>query len=285
MDMIDLHMHSSASDGTDSPAELMAKAKATGLGAVALTDHDTLAGLADAEQAARRLGLKFIPGCEISTTSEFGSHHILGLWTPGNNPWLNQFLTDARIRRQNRNVKMLAKLKKLGMELTPPDLYGHSLDSLGRPHMAAAMLKKGYVKNLPEAFDKYLGKNGLAHVPKDSPAPESAIKILSQAGATVVWAHPLLRPMARDILEKLIKSFSRAGLSGLEVWHSEQSKESSDLLLKLARKYGLAPTGGSDYHGGTKPDIKPGIGKNNLHIPMEILANLENSRLKRGLPC
>lgn len=278
-------MHSTASDGTDTPAELVAKAASVGLAAIALTDHDTLDGIDEARQAADDIGIELISGCEISTASEFGSHHILGLWTDQNNPFLKTFLEMARQRRKKRNAAVLKKLHDLGLPLDAASLGNRPLDRIGRPHIAQALVSKGYVPDRRTAFAKYINSGGLAYVPKSSPSPESAIRILASTGATVVWAHPLLKPLAEKQLEKLTRRFSAAGLSGLEVWHSSHTPEQSQLLLAAAEKAGIGASGGSDYHGLAKPSIMPGVGAGNLNIPYEVLENLKKSRRARGLPC
>lgn len=278
-------MHSTASDGTDTPAALAAKAAKAGLAAFALTDHDTLDGIDEARQAAGKIGIELIGGCEISTASEFGSHHILGLWTDQNNPFLKTFLEKARQRRALRNSAVLEKLRGLGLELDAASLGHRAMDKIGRPHIAQAMLDKGYVPDRKTAFSEYLNSRGKAYVPKSSPTPEAAIRILASTGASVIWAHPLLKPLAEKDLEKLIRRFSAAGLSGLEVWHSSHTPEQSGLLLSKANKFGIAASGGSDYHGLAKPLIQPGVGYGNLRIPYEVLENLKKTRRSRGLPC
>lgn len=278
-------MHSLASDGTDAPASLVAKAAKAGLAAMALTDHDTLDGLDEARQAAKDIGIELIGGCEISTASEFGSHHILGLWADQNNPFLKTFLERARERRKIRNATVLANLRKFGIELDEASLGNRPLDKMGRPHIAQAMVSRGYVPDRKTAFAQFLNSGGKAYAPKSSPTPESAIRMLASAGATVIWAHPLLKPFPGDVVELLTRRFSAAGLSGLEAWHSSHTSAQSALLLKIAGKCGIGVSGGSDYHGLAKPHIQPGTGSGNLAVPYEVLENLKTLRRSRGLPC
>lgn len=285
MGFIDLHTHTAASDGTDAPAQLIARAAQLNLEAIAITDHDTLAGLSEAQKAAHEKGITLVRGCEISTTSPLGDFHILGLWVPDQSPALENFLRDAAERRERRNQIMVSKLRSLGMDISLDELHKKAGGMPGRPHMAAIMLEKGYVRNHGEAFRDYLGKTGKAYAPKLSPAPEYAVRVLAQAGATAVLAHPLLQSPPPEELEAFIKKLSRAGLSALEVWHSSHTYNQTEYLRKLAKKLGLGMTGGSDYHGLAKPGIELGSGYGNLRLKPKLLDNLIAMRQARGLPC
>lgn len=285
MKIIDLHTHSTVSDGTDTPEELVEKARERNLSAIALTDHDSVSGLRYAIEAGKTGNIEIVPGCEISTASEIGSHHILGLWVPDNNKNLNSFLKGALDRRLTRNCEMLERLKKRNIILEPEDLPHTDLSTIGRPHIAAALLKKGIVQSRQEAFLKYLGRNGLAYVPKYSPQPEKAMEALKQSGATVVLAHPLLQPLSEDTLEHLLVRLKDVGLDAVEIWHTAHSRNQMELLTRLAEKYDLLPSGGSDYHGLSKPGIQLGTVPENQHIPYQVLENLKISRQEKGLPC
>lgn len=285
MGFVDLHTHTAASDGTDSPAQLIAKAARLGLETVAITDHDTLAGLSEAQTAAKEHGITLVRGCEISTTSDLGDFHILGLWVPDQSSPLEAFLREAAERRERRNLIMVSRLQTLGMDISMEELHEKAGGMPGRPHMAALMLEKGYVQSHGEAFRDYLGKTGKAYAPKLSPAPEYAVQVLAQAGATAVLAHPLLQSPPPDELEGFIKKLSRAGLSALEVWHSSHTLNQTEYLRKFAKKLGLGMTGGSDYHGSAKPGIELGSGYGNLRLKPKILDNLIAMRRSRGLPC
>lgn len=283
---IDLHTHSTASDGMDSPAELVAKARETGLAAMALTDHDTLAGLREAEEASRELGQMVIPGCEISTITEHGEMHILGLWIPENSEPLEEMLAHFRRQRISRNEKIVQKLRDMGIAISMDDVLAHAQSSVGRPHIAAVLLEKGYVKTMQDAFLKYLGVKGSAYVPKIAPRPEQAVRILNSLGASVILAHPLLRKSPAGWLEGLAAQLAKVGLTGLEAWHSAQSREDSDRIVALARSLGLGLSGGSDYHGANKPGIELGSGrKGNVRVPASILDDLLARRKAKGLPC
>lgn len=284
MGYIDLHTHSTASDGTDSPERLMEKAENSGLEAIALTDHDILDGLPRAEEAARDLGLLFIRGCEISTTTEQGEVHVLGLWIPHKSEPLESFLKHLRSMRSSRNAAMVEKLRNLGMDITMEELAAEAKGSIGRPHMAKIMLAKGYVSDRDEAFGKYLGINGKAYVPKIAPRPEQAVRILVSLGATAAIAHPLLRPRPDGWLDSLTCELAGAGLGALEAWHSSQSSKQAHEICELAKKYKLGVCGGSDYHGKSKPGLELGMAGENVKVPFSVLENLVEMRKNAGLP-
>ncbi|MDE5831883.1 MAG: PHP domain-containing protein [Desulfovibrio sp.] len=280
--MIDLHTHSSASDGSDAPAEVVAKARLAGVTSLALTDHDTVAGLPEAAAAAKDAGINFIRGCEISTTSELGSIHILGLWLPEESPALDVYLEEMRSRRLERNVKMLEKLQDLGLDLRKDDLPPVP-GCMGRLHFADALVRKGYVKTTAEAFKEYLGASGKAFVPHITPHPIEAVRILSGLGATTVFAHPMLKPWTLADVANMAKRLKENGLAGIEVWHSSHDDAKARELKKLAKDLDLAVSGGSDYHGLKKPGIKLGVGAANKPVPEEALASLLAWREKQGL--
>jgi predicted metal-dependent phosphoesterase TrpH len=275
---IDLHTHSTASDGTVSPGELPALAAGNNVVALALTDHDSIAGLDEAAARAERLGLEFIRGCELSCTAEYGEVHILGLWLPGYIPELEQRLALLRERRKRRNQRMSDILKSLGM---PIDLaeFPQNLNSLGRPHMARLLLRKGYVRSIQEAFERFLGRGRPAYIPKEDYSPEEAVQLLGQTRALVILAHPLLinvpKNILRDQLETLLQKLVPLGLDGLEAYHSEYGNADVRLALELANKYKLLVSGGSDFHGGNKPGVSLGKGLGNLCVPCSVLDKLK----------
>lgn len=280
--MIDLHTHSTASDGTDSPEELVKKAHKEGISALALTDHDTLAGLDEAEEAARGLLPVFIRGCEVSTKTPSGSMHILGLWLPRQCEEVENFLVDARERRDKRNRNMVEKFEKLGIKIVIDELYALGKGSLGRPHFAQLLLEKGYVENREQAFSEYLGENGKAYVPKNSPTPEEVIPLLTRNGATVIWAHPLLKDRSTEWVMETAQKLGPYGLAGLEAWHTAQGMDKTRTLMNVASQTGMALAGGSDYHGLAKPGFR--LGHAGAHIlPDYIYDNLKNYRLQKGL--
>lgn len=283
--LVDLHTHSTASDGTDSPAELVARAHGLGLAAIALTDHDTLAGLAEAEQAGRTLGMGVIRGCEISTRTEAGEHHILGLWIPARADALDAWLDAVRKRRNERNAAMVARLRALGFDITLEEVRARASGSVGRPHMAAVLAAKGYARDVTSAFRDYLGANGKAYVPKQVPAPEEAVRLLADMGATPVLAHPFLNAATPASVEALTRRLADCGLAAIEAWHSGHSDADTRQCVELARRLDLGLTGGSDYHGANKPGIRLGTGHGGLRVPVAVLEALRERRRAGGLPC
>jgi predicted metal-dependent phosphoesterase TrpH len=287
MPLIDLHTHSTASDGSDSPARLVAAARAAGLAAVALTDHDTIAGLHEAETAGRDSGITVIRGCELSTMVENDTlrMHILGLWLPRDTGDLRARLQDLRAKRDVRNDKIVALLRGHGLDISMEDVRGQAHgESVGRPHIAAALLAKGYVKTPAEAFRQYLGRQGKAYVPKEVMKAGEAVRMLAGLGATVCLAHPMLDKPPQDKLEALVASLVPQGLSAVEIWHSEHSAEDTRAALNLAHLFGLGLSGGSDYHGLNKPGIRLGVGRGNLRVGTDVLESLVRFRRERGLP-
>ena len=285
MPTIDLHTHTTFSDGTKTPEELLHLAKEIGLEALALTDHDTCLGLNRAEACAKELNIKFIRGCELSTMSEKGELHILGLWVPKDCPSLEEKLNQLRQRRTERNAKMVEKLNQIGLHLTMDEvLTCAGSGSVGRPHIAQVMVKRGYVPDTKTAFNLYIGAGCKAYVPKHVFTPEEAVQALTEVKATVCLAHPLLHHYPPAWLEQMIKRLVDLGLDALEVWHTEHSEDAVNQALAWAKKFNLGVSGGSDYHGDRKPDVHLGIGRGNLHIPSDVLDNLEARRRSQGLP-
>lgn len=285
MKLVDLHTHSTASDGTDTPSALVQKAADLGLAAIALTDHDTIRGLEEAEEAARDLDIEFIRGCELSTSTDQGSMHVLGLWLPPGCDALDGFLSFLISARDRRNVTMIEKLRSNGVDITLEEVTERAAGSVGRPHMAEVLVEKGYAESTADAFDRWLGIQGKAYVPKLAPRPEQAVRILRDLGASPILAHPLLRPRPEGWLDALVRDLSQTGLAGLEAWHSALDKDQSREIIGLAEKYDLGLSGGSDYHGLNKPAISLATGKGNLCIGTDVLEKLKARRRARGLPC
>lgn len=284
MELIDLHTHSTASDGSDTPSQLVARASDAGLRALALTDHDTMAGLEEAEEAAKAKHIEFARGCEISTMTERGEIHILGLWTPRRCQELEDYLALLRNRRLRRNDRIIALLQAQGLNITHENAARHARGAMGRPHIAAAMVDKGYVENIREAFDIWLGRGGRAYVPKTVPQPAEAVRLLAKNGASPVIAHPLLHPAPPGWLKQFAASLVPHGLFGLEAWHSSHSPGQTQEVLETAVMLNLGVSGGSDYHGRVKPDIQLGSGRGNLRIGRNVLENLKKRRRAMGLP-
>jgi predicted metal-dependent phosphoesterase TrpH len=288
MRLIDLHCHSTASDGSDAPAELIRKAVDAGLAALAVTDHDSLAGLDEAQRAAGGPKLELIRGCEISARGEGGEMHILGLWIPREHPNLNFFegvLRELREHRSARNQIMVERLSKQGCSLSYDEVLAEAGgESVGRPHIAKVLVRKGYAKSAQEVFTRYLGSKGSAYEPKKVLQPEEAVELLLSVGATAAFAHPRLVKASDAWLEAAVVRLKACGLSAMEVYHSEHSEADTRFCLALAARQGLALCGGSDYHGKLKPDIVLGRGRGGLRVPGTLLDQLKQRRREQGLP-
>ncbi|MCR5562110.1 MAG: PHP domain-containing protein [Desulfovibrio sp.] len=287
MRTVDLHTHSTASDGTDSPVRLVENAHSAGLCAIALTDHDTTAGLAEAEAAGREFGIDVIRGCELSTRTEKGEIHIVGLWLPKDMTRLKAGLDDLANRRRQRNERMVEKLCALGLPMTLADLKKKAGDgSIGRPHMAAVMVERGYVRDAAQAFRDYLGDEGKAYVPKAVFTPEEGVRLLAANGATAVLAHPLIRHACPAAwLHALIERLVPCGLDAIEAWHTEQDAADTRQCLEWAKEFCLGVSGGSDYHGANKPGVHLGTGYGRLCVPEYVVDDLKQRRAAKGLPC
>lgn len=264
---VDLHTHSTASDGTRSPAEVVALADEAGLAALALTDHDTTSGLAEARAAAvARPGLRLVPGVEVSARYTGGTMHILGLGIDENAPALRRLLASFIGARNDRNPKILAKLRAIGIDVDMDDVLGaaESFDPgrqhvIGRMHIAEAMRVKGYAQSIQDAFARYLGNGGTAFVDKERLEPHEAIEGIVAGGGAAVLAHPVQLNLGDgQELEDCVHRLAGAGLGGIEVYHPDHSPEQTRRYLDLARQLGLLVTGGSDFHGTAKPGVSLG---------------------------
>ncbi|NIA07771.1 MAG: PHP domain-containing protein [Actinobacteria bacterium] len=280
--MIDLHTHTAASDGTYSPAELMHLAAESGLEAIAVTDHDTISGLAEAEQAAASIDVELVPGVEFSCKVEVGTLHLLGYFIDCADPGLRELLDGMVASRAQRNPRIISKLNELGYEITLDDARVHASSQLiSRLHIALAMVQKKYVRSIEEAFGRFLGDDGSAHADRGEPMPQQAIDIIHGAGGLAVAAHPVhFRASNEGQLTARLRELADFGLDGVEVWYPEHSVDLTDQLWRFCRKADLAAVGGSDFHGSAKPHIKLGVGRGGLNIPLEILHRLK-SRLDR----
>jgi hypothetical protein len=268
-DYVDLHCHSTASDGTFSPSEVVAIAVRNGLSALALTDHDTVAGIPEASQAARKAGLDFLPGIEISCdVPKPATMHLLGYGIDPHSPVLLDLTTKLVEGRNYRNPRIISRLNELGLKITMQEVEAESGGGvIGRPHIAAILLRKGYVSSIKQAFDKYLAPGGAAFFDKERITPQRAIERVRQSGGLPVLAHPSQLRTENDAqLERTIKDLADFGLAGLEVIHSDHDAAMVQKYSALADKYGLLKTGGSDFHGTNKKEIGLGIA-NGRRIP------------------
>lgn len=272
---MDLHAHTTASDGSLKPKELVNYAKEKGLSAVAVTDHDTIDGLDEAVKEGINIGLKVIPGVEISLDFK-KEMHMLGYFPKNNYRNIHNILDDLRLSRNKRNIKMAEKLNELGFKVSVEEAEIEASGRIvARPHFARVLLKKGYVSSIKEAFEKYLGFGKPAYVEKEKLTVQEGISVILKAGGIPVLAHPKFLELDDDETEKLISDMSDWGLKGLEVYYVDNTPEETQKYLKLAEKYLLIPTGGSDFHGSFKPDIDLGTGYGNLMVPYAAVEALE----------
>lgn len=272
---VDLHVHTSASDGKYSPTEVVQQALASGMSAVAITDHDTLGGIGEALAAASGTSLEVIPGVEISTDAPSCEVHILGYFIDQGNPTLNRWLRDFQNSRLDRARRILARLSRLGLPLNLRRVEEMANGgSVGRPHIAGAMVERGYVSSVHEAFDRYIGRNRPAYVPRRKVTPEEAIDLVRSARGVPVLAHPRL-------IRELVPGLAAQGLKGIEAYYVGYSPEDTSELIELAQKHGLITTGGSDFHG---EDVKPESLLGGVPVPARALSDLRLCYEQINLP-
>lgn len=273
---IDLHIHTTASDGSFTPSEVVRYAKEKGLGAIAITDHDSTEGNEEAMEEGTQQGVEVIPGVEISVDYAPGSMHMLGYFVTTGSKTLKGKLTLLQNSRAERNPKILERLNQLGLMLTYDEVVQASGGGqIGRPHIAQALLKRGYIKTIPEAFDKYLGKGTPAYIEKFRLTAEEAISMIAEAGGIPVLAHPFtLHCKNSHELESLVKNLVSHGLKGIEVYYSEHNRAQTSSYLRLVQDYNLVATGGSDFHGENMEGVDLGIGRGNLKVPYRVYEEL-----------
>lgn len=273
--MIDLHTHSFFSDGTLSPEELIAEAQKAGLTAIALTDHDTTAGLVRFMRAAEAVGFHAVPGVEISAEFPAGTLHLLGYFVRFDDSSLEESLSWIRDGRQKRNREILRKLNDMGISLTWDEVAQYAgTELVGRLHFARALVAKGIVQNKDEAFDRFLGKGKPAYAERPRFTPERSVALIRAAGGVAVLAHPFTLGLDLPALREFVRQLTACGLAGLEVYYPEHSPRLQEEYLRLAREFDLVPTGGTDFHGGATPDLRLGVGFGDLNVPEETLDRL-----------
>ena len=273
--LVDLHIHSTASDGVFTPSEVVRLALEQGMAAIALTDHDTLGGVAEAQQAVVGTGLEVIAGVEVNSEGGWGDLHFLGYYVDLDNDFLQgrlQMMQDARVGRAHQ---MLERLRDRGMALEWEQIQALvGGDSVGRPHVARALLDRGYVETVQEAFDRFIGNDGPAYVPRLKLTPPEVIRAITGAGGIPVLAHPAhSRPPAVE----RIPEFVDYGLRGVEVHYPHHSPEEIETLLELCQAYDLLVTGGSDFHG---PSVREGVSLDSVHVPWECVERLREARTR-----
>ena len=273
---VDLHCHSTASDGTFAPADVVRLAKESDLVGLALTDHDTIAGLAEASATAKELGIEFLTGIEISCeVPRPATLHMLGYGVEIDSPPLKELTSQLMAGRDDRNPRIIRKLNELNVAITLEEVEEQAGgDVIGRPHIAAVMLRKGYVSSIKQAFDKYLATGGLAYFDRDRPTPKRGIELIRQSGGLPVLAHPVQLRTENDAqLESTVKDLADLGLAGIEVIHSDHDDGMFEKCSRLADRFGLLKTGGSDFHGTNKKDIRLGAARGRK-VPREYFDRL-----------
>ncbi|MGD1118134.1 MAG: PHP domain-containing protein [Dehalococcoidales bacterium] len=278
MSEVDLHIHSTASDGKLTPEEIIAKAVELEINIISLTDHDSIGGVVRALEAAKKHhGLTFIPGVEISTDLSDGEAHILGYFIDYHDPELEKALVQFRDSRLNRGRGMVARLASLGINIEWERVQAIAGDgAIGRPHIARAMLEKGYIATFEEAFEKYIGHGGPAYVEREKMTPEEAVALVVRARGLPVLAHPFT---VKDP-EAMVQQLKPAGLVGIEAYYKDNTPENTVETLKLAQRYGLIATGGTDYHGiGDDEEVMMG----DVEVPLEAAHKLMSMAHKHHL--
>ena len=276
--MIDLHVHSNRSDGTYSPRELVDYAIEKGLAAMALTDHDTVDGLQEALKYAKALAdaPEIIPGIEFSTEYQGRDIHIVGLYIDYENEEFRSYLQEFVDSRNTRNEKMCAKLREHGVDITYEALLAEFPNAvITRAHYAKYLLNHGYIKNMEQAFSKYVGDNAPCYIPREKVTPTQAVQLILQASGVPILAHPTLYHMSDRRLDALVAELKDAGLVGIETIYSTYTPAEARQMKALAEKYQLLSSGGSDFHGGNKPGLDLGVGYGKLNVPDSVLEDIK----------
>ena len=284
MKPVDLHTHSTKSDGSYTPAELVDYAITKGLSAVALTDHDTIDGLDEAVSHANTLAqdgqpsVEVVPGIEFSTEYEKKDVHVVGLYISYDAPAFRAKLQEFVNSRINRNIKMCRNLQSAGIDITFDKLQARNPGAvITRAHYAAYLFEDGYVKSRQDAFSQYLGDHTKYFVPREKVTPVQAVSLILEAGGIPVLAHPPLYHMGQDRLDKLVGSLKDAGLMGIETLYCSYSNQDERDMRRLAVKYDLLLSGGSDFHGANKPGLDLGTGYGKLFVPEEFLDRIKEA--------
>jgi len=278
MSRIDLHLHTTHSDGNLRPAEVLTLAKAAQVTALAITDHDITAGLPEALTAGEALGIEVIPGVEVSSFDGKSELHILGYCMNWQDPLFNNRLATLRASRHRRNPLIIERLRAAGLDVTYEEVRALAgTDSVGRPHIAQLLMNKRYVTSAKDAFDRYLAEGRSAYVARELPTPAEAIGWIREAKGVAVLAHPTWVKESGEGLKACVTALKEAGLGGIEVHYSTHTKAQTSGYLELGRQLNLLITGGSDFHGTTKPDIGVGRGRGDLKVNPQLLAPLKEA--------
>ncbi len=283
MDIVDLHTHTEKSDGTFTPTELVNHALEVGLKAIAISDHDTTAGIAEALEAAKDTSLEVIPAIELSTEWNKKDIHIVGLYIDYNGRYFQKYLEEFIASRDRRNKKMCALLTSRGIPIDY-DLLCKKYEGsvITRAHYATYMMEEGFVSSRVEAFDRYIGNHAPCYIPRDKITPVDAIRLIKKAHGVPVLAHPILYRLSDQVLDDLVGTLKEAGLVGIEALYSTYNSSEERQIKYLAKKYDLLISGGSDFHGTNKPGISLGTGKGRLVVPADVLEKIKKYRYSLG---
>jgi len=280
---IDLHTHSTFSDGSMTPTELVAAARAAGLAAIALTDHDTCDGLSEFLAAGKGSEVETLAGVEVSL--EFGGRtvHMLGYGINTAHGRLRETLSRLVEGRNKRNTRIVQKLQLLGISIELNEVQAIAGEQIvGRPHFAQVLIQKGVVGSFDEAFDRYLARGRPAYFERFRLSPEEAIHLIAEAGGMAVLAHPYYMGMASDLIASTLTRLKAAGLVGIEAYYPEHTEGQTRLYVEMAQRFDLLVTGGSDFHGTIKPNIALGWGRGSLRVPYVLFERLRKALLRRG---
>lgn len=281
MNNIDLHIHTTASDGTDTPTEAVEKAARLGLSAIAITDHDSVSGVKEALAAGERFGVEVVPGIEVSSDYRSTNVHILGYFIDLDNGGMQPVLDWVINERLVRNTRMVDMLRADGFDISMEELAAaYPASVLGRPHIAEMLAKKGYCESVKDGFSKYLNRGRKYYLPKQRISMEKAVQTIREAGGVAVLAHPLEYFFPDNEVVEMMEYGKSLGIRAAEAYYSEHSLPETEKVLAMAKQVGLGVTGGSDYHGPRKAHIEMGKGTGLLNIPYSILEDLKALRGK-----
>jgi predicted metal-dependent phosphoesterase TrpH len=278
MSRIDLHLHTNHSDGSLRPSDVLALAKQANVSALAITDHDITTGIPEAMAAGQEFDIEVIPGVEISSFDGKSELHILGYFVKWDEAAFNQRLARLRESRHRRNPLIMERLREAGLDVTYDEVRALAgTESVGRPHIAQLLMQKKYVGSAKEAFDRYLAEGKPAYVARELPTPAEAIDWIREAKGVAVLAHPTWVKESGEGLRTCVKALKEVGLGGVEAHYSTHTKSQTSQYLELARRLDLLVTGGSDFHGVTKPDIDVGSGRGDLKVHPRLLLPLKEA--------
>lgn len=279
MRLIDLHVHTTASDGTFSPKEVVEYGIQKGLSVMAITDHDTIAGIEEAIKSAEKTNLMIVPGVELACRYQGIEIHMLGLFLDWKDETFARRLFDMRERREKRNEKIIAKMQEDGIAISMEKLIFEEKNTvITRGHFARFLEQEGYVTSKKEAFDRYIGIGCPYYFPREYVSPREAIRWIQEAGGLAFLAHPYLYGFSEGEVKGMLRKLKEEGMDGLEAYHSSASQGQSLVLRQYGKEMGLMISGGSDFHGSNKPDVDLGCGRGNLHISYDVYDRIKNPR-------